>query len=330
MLAKRALIFIAVITIIFAVIVVSINKEINGARHPIGMDVEVFIPEGAGSRTVAEVLKKAGVIKQPLVYRIEAREFSGYKIGPHVVNTNDSYEVIMEKLGQVVDYEQNIKVVIPEGYEIRHIADELEAKGLINRAVFMAELEGEFDYPFIEYIERTENRLEGYLFPATYTIPIKLSEREIIEMMLDKFDSEFDESCYARAKELDMTPDEVITLASIIEREAQGDDDRGLVSSVFHNRLDSTNMPLLQSCATVQYVLKERKPVLLDADTRIDSLYNTYKYEGLPIGPIASPGKSSIDAALHPQESPYYFFVVGKDGAHVFSKTLEEHNAAQR
>ena len=110
-------------------------------------------------------------------------------------------------------------------------------------------------------------------------------------------------------KNSDMTMDEVITLASIIEREAQGDHDRKLVSSVFHNRIKSPDYPYLQSCATVQYVLKERKPVLSIADTQIDSPYNTYINKGLPIGPIASPGEESIEAALHPEESNYLFFV---------------------
>ena len=327
---KKILIFFAIITIFFVIIVVEVNSDINGARHKEGANVEVIIPEGAGSRTVAELLKAAGVIKHPLVFRLESKDFDSYKVGPHIVNTNDSYSVIMDKLSEIVEYEESVKVIIPEGYEIRHIADELEKEGLINREVFMTELNGEFDYPFMQYITREENRLEGYLFPATYTIPVKMTEREIIEMMLDKFNSVFDESYYARAGQLGMTPDEVITLASIIEREAQGDSDRGLVSSVFHNRLNSTHMPLLQSCATVQYILKERKDVLLNADTRIDSPYNTYMYEGLPVGPIASPGKSSIDAALYPEESQYYFFVVGKDGTHVFSQTVEEHNAVQR
>ena len=128
-----------------------------------------------------------------------------------------------------------------------------------------------------------------------------------------------------RAEEMGMTMDEVITLASVIEREAQGDYDRKLVSSVFHNRLKSTDYPYLQSCATVQYVLKERKAVLSVADTKIDSPYNTYINKGLPIGPIASPGEKSIEAALYPEESEYLFFVLGSDGKHHFSKTYSEH-----
>ena len=122
-----------------------------------------------------------------------------------------------------------------------------------------------------------------------------------------------------------MTTHEVITLASMIERAAAVDSERKLVSSVFHNRLKSTQYPYLQSCATVQYILKERKDVLSKADTQIDSPYNTYIYPGLPAGPIASPGKASIEAALWPAETNYYFFVSNGDGTQTFSETYNEH-----
>ena len=118
--------------------------------------------------------------------------------------------------------------------------------------------------------------------------------------------------------------DELVTLASIIEREA-GSADKKTVSSVFHNRILSSEYPYLQSCATVQYVLKERKPVLSTADTQIDSPYNTYINPGLPVGPIASPGEASIAAALFPEDTDYYFFVLGSDGEHHFATTYEEH-----
>ena len=133
--------------------------------------------------------------------------------------------------------------------------------------------------------------------PSTYEFTAG-DEYGIINEMLAQFDKVY-EKYKGRAKEMNMTMDEAVTLASIIEREALGDEDRKLVSSVFHNRMDSSNYPYLQSCATVQYVLKERKPVLSVEDTKIDSPYNTYINKGLPIGPIASPGEQSIAAALY-------------------------------
>jgi len=120
-----------------------------------------------------------------------------------------------------------------------------------------------------------------------------------------------------------MTIDEVVTLASIIEREAKTDEDRKLISSAFHNRLK--NNMFLQSCATIQYILKERKEVLLYKDLEVQSPYNTYKNPGLPPGPIASPGLKSIEAALYPADTDYLYFFAKKDGTHVFSRTFKEH-----
>ena len=124
-----------------------------------------------------------------------------------------------------------------------------------------------------------------------------------------------------------MTPYDVVVLASIIEREAAKASEQAHVSSVFHNRLKRGQ--LLESCATVQYVLKERKPVLSIADTKIDSPYNTYKYAGLPVGPIAVPGAGAIHAALYPSDDDDYYFFAQPDGTHIFSKTFTEHMRAQ-
>ena len=168
------------------------------------------------------------------------------------------------------------------------------------------------------------------MFPDTYQFTANMSAHDILQVMLNRFDEIYTDKYQARAAELGMTTDEVVTLASVIEREAASPDEARLVSSVFHNRLKSSDYPYLQSCATVQYVLKERKPVLSVADTKIDSPYNTYQNKGLPVGPIASPGKSSLEAALYPADTDYLFFVVGKDGKTVFSKTYEEHLRASQ
>ena len=144
--------------------------------------------------------------------------------------------------------------------------------------------------------------------------------------MLSRFDEVFEASYYARAEELDMSIDEVVTLASIIEREARVKEEFPIVSSVFHNRL-KVNM-LLQSCATVQFILQERKPVLSFDDIAIISPYNTYMNTGLTPSPIASPGALAIESALYPEETKYLFFVTKEtnDGSHYFNETLEGHN----
>jgi UPF0755 protein len=144
--------------------------------------------------------------------------------------------------------------------------------------------------------------------------------------MLKEFDEQVTDEMRARAKEMNMSLDDIITLASIIERETDSDAERAKVAGVFYNRIDEDMK--LQSCATVQYILGERKPVLSVADTQIQSPYNTYLNAGLPLGPIANPGIDCINAALYPEDTAYLYFVAGEDGKHIFSRTYEEHLAA--
>ena len=168
---------------------------------------------------------------------------------------------------------------------MRQIVDKLVQDGLIDKDRFMAALNnGTYDYVFIKDIPDRENKLEGYLFPDTYEVYKGASEEEIINKMLAKFDASYNDDLKKRAKELGMTTDEVINLASIIEREAKLDSERKTISAVFHNRLDKNIK--LQSCATVQYLLKERRDVLTYKDLEIKSPYNTYMFAGLPPGPI--------------------------------------------
>ena len=289
--------------------------------------VVVTIPKGAGTVKIAKELKKNNLISSEYFFRVmsKVRGMDGkFNFGKFNVERSAGYEKIFKSLTQPGIDTNSVTVVIPEGYEIYKIADLLESKGLIDKDKFYYLINyGNFDYDFVKDIPQRDSRLEGYLFPDTYYF-VPNDEYGTINAMLARFDSVF-QKYKEDIENSGMTMDEIITLASIIEREAQGDHDRKLVSSVFHNRIESNDYPYLQSCATVQYVLKERKPVLSIADTQIDSPYNTYINKGLPIGPIASPGEKSIEAALHPEESDYLFFVLGSDGKHHFSSSFSEH-----
>ena len=293
---------------------------------------EVTVPSGASTAMIASELAKQGVIRYPTFFRIASKlggHDATYKQGTFAIEAHAGYRAIFDILSNPAKGHANsISVTIPEGLEFRQIAERLSETGLVNKdAFYQAAASGEFDYDFLRQLPQRENRLEGYLFPDTYSF-VKGSDTEktIINTMLARFEEVvYTEKNIMRAKELGMTMDEVVTLASIIEREALGDSDRKDVSSVFHNRLKSREFPYLQSCATVQYVLKERKAVLSEADTKIDSPYNTYRYKGLPVGPIASPGAASVEAALYPNKTEYLFFSLASDGVHHFSKTYEEH-----
>ena len=289
--------------------------------------VIVTVPEGAGTVRIAKELKKNSLINSEGFFRIMSKlrgKDGKYNFGKFEIPRGAGYEKIFDALTKPGEVMNAVKVTIPEGYEIYKIADLLEEKGLIDKDKFYYLVDyGNFDYEFVKEIPQRESRLEGYLFPDTYKF-VPNDEYGIINEMLGRFEQVY-KKYEQEIKDSDMTMDELITLASIVEREAQGDADRKLVSSVFHNRIKSPEYPYLQSCATVQYVLKERKPVLSVADTKIDSPYNTYINPGLPIGPIASPGEKAIEAAINPEKTDYLFFVMGSDGKHHFSKTFDEH-----
>ena len=258
--------------------------------------------------------QKAPDTEREIIYSPMVAEPQEYKYNADAFAARKTSEAKQETAG---------KELIPEGYELRNIADALEEKGLIDRSRFEDELEkGKFDYDFINEISRKKNRLEGYLFPATYEIEPGTGEHEIIDMMLKKFN----DTVVPLYKQSGSTYslDEIVTMASLVEREAANDSERGKVASVFYNRLEKGMT--LSSCATVQYILKERKTILSTSDTKIKSDYNTYINKGLPVGPIASPGEKSVRAALYPEKTDYLYFAAKADGsANVFSKTGEEH-----
>ena len=310
-----------------AAIKASINEETG---------IQVEIPTGSDTGDIAEILKKAGVIDHPFLFKFISK-FNGYdgryKSGKHIVGKNLEYKEIMEIL---CDNPVTTTVTIIEGKNIKQIAQTLSEKKLIDQEDFLEACNNEeFDYKFLEDIPDNpdrKNKLEGYLFPDTYFFDPTGGPKAIIQKFLDYFNLKFKEDFYNRAKELNMTVDEVIILASIIEMETANPEERAIVSSVFHNRLKSSNPELkkLQSCATIQYVLydtqNKMKETISDEDTKIEHPYNTYLHEGLPPGPICCPGLASIEAALYPdEESEYYYFVAKGDGTHHFSKTLEEH-----
>ena len=215
-------------------------------------------------------------------------------------------------------------VTIPEGYRITEIAALLEERGLVNAEEFILQTQ---DKELIQSAGIPAISLEGYLFPETYHFSKHTSERKIIQSMLDTYHEKI--KTYELSKRtpfVNLSFHEVVTLASLIEKETGVDEERKLISSVFHNRLKK-NMRL-QTDPTVIYAMINFDGNIRKKDLNIDSPYNTYKYRGLPPGPIASPGLKSIIAALEPSNSDYLYFVSRKDGSHQFSSNLMDHNHA--
>ena len=327
---KRRLVISAVviagILILAAVTIFSmyLGKETKAVDPGNKETIAVTIPAGTGTEGITEILLKNNLIDNPGVFKLQSKikGFDGkYKAGEYSLSRSMSMEEIMKLL--LEGKANTVRFTIPEGYDIRRTTEKLASEGLINTDVFAKEIEsGQFNYKFLESAPAGPNRLEGYLFPETYDIYTTANEHEIIDKMLSQFNHIFTDEYYARAKELNLSVNEVLTIASIVEREAKISEDRPIIASVFYNRL-KIGMPL-QSCATVQYILGEQKSKLSNKDTRIKSAYNTYLNTGLPPGPIASPGADSIKAALYPAETDYLYFLAKGDGSHVFSVTYEQ------
>lgn len=319
--------------VLLAAVVVLICLAVSLMRDMLWTDTDedilIDIPRGAGLGQIADLLEENEVIGYKTAFRVYEKLGRGrvYQSGPHTFKKGMSYGEVLDTLEK--PGENFVVVTIPEGYELHQIAQLIKEKGLVDEDAFYEAVgSGDFsEYPYIAEIPRSENRLEGYLFPDTYTFERGQTAEQIIRMMLDNFNNKV-YSAY-RDSGTDKSLDEIVIMASIIEREAANDEERGKVASVFYNRL-KIGMKL-QSCATVQYIIKERKKVLSNKDTSIDSPYNTYMYAGLPAGPIASPGLSSVMAAINPEETDYYYFAAAADESHnVFSRTYEEHlNAAK-
>ncbi|HEY4492250.1 MAG TPA: endolytic transglycosylase MltG, partial [Acidobacteriota bacterium] len=220
-------------------------------------------------------------------------------------------------------------VTIPEGSSLYEIEFILESRRISAREQFRQTLNSQPTLAALRNIDPAVSEAEGFLFPETYFLGKKDGIQELLLLMLRQFQKHFGEPQKRRAAQLGMTTLQAITLASLIEEETGESSERPLVSGVFHNRLKKSM--LLQCDPTVIYAMKmtnEYEGTLLRKDLERDSPYNTYRYAGLPPGPICNPGVESIRAALYPRESEMLYFVSKNDGTHYFSATLQEHNQA--
>lgn len=290
-------------------------------------NVVVAIPPNASCSDIAGKLYEAGLTRGPEVFNLYAR-YKGIagelKPGEYVFNPGQS---LTEIAGTLVSGPRDIiPFTMPEGYNLNQLTEMLSSKGLIDREKFNRALaRGNFNYPFLAGLPANARRLEGYLFPDTYYIGSKTTEEEIINFMLQRFNKELVKLNYLeKVREIGLTLNQAVTIASMVEREARVDAERPLIAGVIMNRL-GRNMPL-QIDATVQYALGGHREKIYYKDLEVNSPYNTYRHPGLPPGPIASPGEASLQAVIKPARTDYLYYVAKPDGTHAFSKTLDEHN----
>lgn len=274
----------------------------------------VNIPSGTNAKEIVYILEKNEIIrKNNYTFRILIKLMKledQLKYGEYNLSPSMNMLQILDKLvkGEVIVY----KITIPEGYTSSQIAELLEKNEVAEKEAFL------------KLVKDSEKTPEGYLFPDTYEVPKKYGAEKMASIMLANFNQVALVNKFTdKAEEIGFSLDEIIILASIIEKEAKFTEEKSKVSSVFHNRL-KTGMKL-QSCATIQYILEEPKEKLDENDLKIESPYNTYLYKGLPPEAICNPGLDSIMAALEPEEEDYLYFVLGENGRHIFSKTYQEH-----
>ena len=289
-----------------------------------GKSIQIEVRAGSSTAQIARELSDAGVIGNANAFRIRARLTGAdgqMKVGVYDLTTGLSDKDVIAKLeaGPSVEY---ISVTIPEGFVLTQIAKRLDAETGIPQAEFLrlartGAREFVDSHPYLIYAYK--GSLEGYLFPKTYRIQAGSSARDVIEMMLGQFDTEMNRIDVASYTASGLTLNQLVVIASMIERESKLDAERPLVSSVIRNRL-ARNM-LLEIDATIEYVLPGNRFRLTNRDIRINSPYNTYRRPGLPPGPISNPGLASLKAAASPADTNFLYYVLtGKDGSHTFAE----------
>lgn len=294
-------------------------------RSPGAPGVRVSIPPGASFSVAVDSLARAGVVASPRLFRFYAsargrdREL---KAGTYVFDRGASWNDVIDALTRGKGLVHT--VTIPEGFALSSIVPLLARTLSVPPESVTAAAS---DSALRRRLNAPTPTLEGYLFPDTYAFADGTSSQEAVRMMVLRFERVWKPEWDARLQALAMSRHDIITLASIIEKEARLAEERPVISAVYHNRL-KIGM-LLQADPTVQYALGRHVDRVLYKDLELDSRYNTYKHVGLPPGPIASPGAASIEAALYPASVPYLYFVAHPDGHHEFRQTFSEHTEAR-
>jgi UPF0755 protein len=290
-----------------------------------GPDQLVDVPPGEGTRAIGERLSAAGVVRDALTFRA-ALKVSGnarrLKAGEYRFDRPMSMLEVIDKIARGdVDL---LSVTFPEGLTIAEMAAIFEARGFGPASTFISAAK---DVSAIQALDPSARDLEGYLFPDTYALPRQAPASRAVRAMIERFQQVLTPQVRAAAEARGLTVRRLVTLASIVEKETARGDERPLVAAVYSNRL-KLGMGL-QSDPTVIYALQQAGKFtgnLRRDDLHVDSPYNTYRYAGLPPGPIAAPGKASLEAAASPADVDYLYFVSRNDGSHEFARTLDEHN----
>jgi len=320
---------------LLVVMFLSYNILLGAVDSKNGQTKEISIEEGSTLSGITAVLKENELIKNETAFKIYVKvtgKANDLKAGYYSMSQKLPASEIVKSLIKG-GTSKTATITIKEGLDLNRIGNVFEEAGIFTKEEFLKEIKdnGDFyrkNYDFLSSVPKDrEYILEGYLFADTYQVYEKALPRDIITKMLDRFDQEYTDEYKARTKEMGKTIDEIVTMASVVEREGILDSELPTIAGVFYNRLEQGMM--LQSCATLQYIYKDYQFSFSESQKNNDSPYNTYKYEGLPAGPIANFRASALKASLYPEDTKYIYFCTKNDGtgASAFAETLEQHEA---
>jgi UPF0755 protein len=299
--------------------------------------VRFTIPSGSSSTEITHILQKNGLIRNSTLfwyYLKYSNEGNQFKAGTYEMKPGVTKNEIIDHLnkGDIVKLEM-LRFTIPEGLNVEQITEKLSSQKIVEKSAFLKLVDSNRSYNCrwtadIPKDKTIKHRLEGYLYPDTYEMKKGSTAVDVVERMLCEWDrklAQLPSDWQTQLEHKSLTFHELLTIASLIEREVVVENERAVVAGVIYNRLNK-KMPL-QIDATVQYLFDQSKDRLFEKDLQIESPYNTYLHTGLPPGPIASPSLASIKAALYPKESKYLYYVTKKDGtsAHLFAETFDQH-----
>jgi len=323
---KKVLWFLVVVVIAGAaavgVIYLRVNRPYRGFQAP---EQFVEIPQGTGSSLIGERLTAAGVVRDSITFRVAlwlSHQGRHLKAGEYRFDHAMTPFEVIDKMARGDVFV--VSLTFPEGLTIAEMSKIFESHGLGTSAMFV---EAAHDGSLIRDLDPVAKDLEGYLFPETYNVPRHTDAAKLVRMMVARFEKILTPELRQAAAARNLSVRQAVTLASIVEKETAKAEERPLVAAVYTTRL-RIGMPL-QCDPTVIYALVKAHRYdgnIHKEDLSFDSPYNTYRYPGLPPGPIASPGRASIEAAVHPADADYLYFVSRNDGSHQFARTLEEHN----
>ncbi len=323
-----------IVCLMLAWFILQSASDLFGLNKP-DRQIEIVVPQDPSLANVAALLYEKGVVTQPLTFRM----YAGLKLneeddiipGSYIMNSNYAYDEIIEDITTGDTKKEEVWVTFIEGETIYEMAVKLEENKVCDADAFLEYMQkaNDIEYEYMNQVPRDSlrfRRLEGYAFPDTYQFYVGMDVALVADKFLYNLDIKLTEEVRSLARNRNLSIDELLTMASIIQKEATPFE-MSMVSSVFHNRLDAgETYPRLESDVTRDYVNNFIKPFLDMTDQPMYDAYNTYVCEGLPVGPICNPGMDAIMAVLEPDESEFYFFVTDDEGVYYYARNLDQHN----